>query len=66
MIFGLGTEQRLAAADALVGPGGFRILVLSRERRFGPLLSGYIILIQRELLFPSLLILLDLVCHNRP
>jgi hypothetical protein len=65
MIFRIGEKQRLAAAYALVSTGSVLAFILAGEGRFGPLLSGYKVLILRELLLPSGFVLANLfVSHG--
>src|SRR6476469_7725705 len=66
MIFGIGTEQRLAAAHAFVGAGRLGIRVFAGKGRFSALLTRYIILIRRKLLLPVRFILVDFVWHRKP
>jgi hypothetical protein len=64
VVFGIRTKQRLATANALVYPRRVRVLVFPRKRRLCSLLAGHIVLIRRELLLPSDLVLADLFVHD--
>jgi hypothetical protein len=64
VVFGIRTKQRLPAADAFVDPRRVGILILTREGWLGSLLARHIVLIRRELLLPSSLVLANFLIHG--
>src|SRR5580700_10272773 len=61
---GGGVEQRLPAADAMIGSGVLRFPVLTGKGRFGARLASHVILLRSELLFPLRFALCNLFCMN--
>src|SRR5574337_1615449 len=61
---GLGAEQFIAAANALVDPILFAVVVYTRKRPFSSLLSADIKLLRRKLRLPLLIGLRELVVHS--
>src|SRR5947209_18865321 len=59
-----GTEQRLAAANTLIGALCLAILILAGEGRLRPFFACHIVLIWRELLLPLRFTLGNFVCHG--
>src|SRR5271156_2059086 len=64
MKFRVGRKQRLAAADARVGPLGFLVFVLAREGRLRSLLARDVILVVVELGAPFGVGLLNFFAHG--
>src|ERR1700722_11161209 len=60
-----GVEQRLSAADAVIGPRVFCLPVLAGKIGLSPRLARHMILLRGELLFPLRLFLFHLFCHER-
>src|SRR3984957_3302864 len=62
-----GVEQRLSAADAVIGPRVFCLPVLAGKSGLSPRLARHMILLRGELLFPLRLFLFHLFhffCHE--
>ena len=64
MIFRVGTEQGLAAADANVRPLRLRIRELATERRLSSLLARDLVLLISKFGLPLGICFLDFVAHG--
>ena len=63
MVFCVGAEKRLAAADAKIGARSFRVLVFAGERWFGSLLARDVILRVGEVRSPLFVVFANLFRH---
>src|SRR5690242_16927790 len=63
LVLRLRAEERLAAADADIGAGRLRIGVLAGPRPLGPVLTGDLVLLRRQLRLPLGVALDDLLGH---
>jgi hypothetical protein len=62
---GVGAEEGIATADALVNPLFFAVVILPRKSPLGPFLSANLKLLGCQLLDPLLIRLNDLIRHEK-
>src|SRR5437868_3854427 len=63
-VFGLRTEERIAAAGAAIHAGVLGVGVFAGERALGPFLAKNVILLRRQRLTPFLFGLFDFIAHG--